>query len=157
MTNPLRTIEDYELFLYTLQDHFPSISRSNLILTRRGVSLARVSGDLEFAHGIRLVLRERIVYHRLPAVIDEYGYEVWHGKEKLYWYDSQPHPDDPTLQDTYPHHKHVQPGMKRNRIPAPQCSFQTPNLPALILEVEGLVEKMGKGIQPKQQSSRDES
>ncbi len=63
MTNPLRTIEDYELFLYTLQDHFPSISRSNLILTRRGVSLARVSGDLEFAHGIRLVVRERIVYH----------------------------------------------------------------------------------------------
>jgi hypothetical protein len=76
MSNPLRTIEDYELFLYTLADQFPSIRRSTVIITRRGTSLARVSRELYFDHAIRLVLPERILYHPLPAVIDEYGYEV---------------------------------------------------------------------------------
>ncbi|MGH9840568.1 MAG: toxin-antitoxin system TumE family protein, partial [Blastocatellia bacterium] len=45
----------------------------------------------------------RILYDRLPAMIDEYGYEVWRAEEKLYWYDSQPHPEDETLQITHPH------------------------------------------------------
>jgi len=47
MSNPLRTIEDYELFLYTLKEQFKSIRHSTLILTRRGASLARVSGELQ--------------------------------------------------------------------------------------------------------------
>ena len=100
MSSPLRTIEDYELFLYTLKQQFKSITHSTVILTRRGAFLARVSGELQFDHGIKLIVRERILYHRLPVVIDEYGYEVWYGKEKLFWYDAQPHPDDPTLQKT---------------------------------------------------------
>ena len=114
-------------------------------MTRRGISLARVSGELQFNLGLRLVIRERILYHRLPAVIDEYGYEVWHGDKKLFWYDSQPHPDDTSLQSTYPHHKHVQPNIKRHRIPAPKMSFSNPNLPELIKEIESLIEKMSKG------------
>ncbi len=44
--------------------------------------------------------------------IDERGYEVWRGKEKVYWYDAQPHPNDPALQSTYPHHKHIQPNIR---------------------------------------------
>ena len=98
MNNPLRAIEDYELFLYTLKQQFKSIRHSTVILTRRGASLVRVAGELQFDHGIRLIVRERILYHRLPAVLDEYGYEVWYDKEKLFWYDAQPHPNDPTLQ-----------------------------------------------------------
>ena len=112
MSNPLRTIEDYELFLYTLKQQFKSIRHSTVILTRRGASLARVSGELQFDYSIRLIVRERILYHRLPAVIDEYGYEVWFGKDKLFWYDAQPHPDDSALQRTYPHHKHIQQTLK---------------------------------------------
>ena len=73
--NPLRTAEDYELFVYTLSDQFPAVRRSTVAFIRRGASLARVVGDLYFDHEIRLVVRERILYHRLPAVIDEYGYE----------------------------------------------------------------------------------
>ncbi len=142
MNHPLRTIEDYELFLYTLKQQFPSIKHSTLILTRRGTFLARVSGELQFDHGIRVIVRERILYHRLPALIDEYGYEVWKDKDKLYWYDAQPHPDDPTLQSTYPHHKHIQPNIKNNRIPAPESSFNTPNLPVLIREIEGLIREI---------------
>lgn len=74
--NPLRSPEDYELFLYTLSDRYPSILRSTLTFVRRGISLARVSGELIFAHGLRLVVLERLTFDRLPAVIDGYGYEV---------------------------------------------------------------------------------
>jgi hypothetical protein len=51
---------------------------------------------------------------------------------------TQPHPNDPSLASTDPHHKHVPPNIKRNRIPAPQMSFTQPNLPALIQEIEEL-------------------
>ncbi|MBU0511504.1 MAG: hypothetical protein KKD28_01225 [Chloroflexi bacterium] len=64
------------------------------------------------------------------------GYEVYRGTEKLYWYDSWSHPDDPALAATNPHHKHVHPNIKRNRVPAPELSFTMPNLPFLIREIE---------------------
>jgi hypothetical protein len=139
MSNPLRTPEDYELFLYTLAGQFPAIERSTLALVRRGASLARVSGELFFSHRMRLTVRERILFDRLPATIDEYGYEVWRGDEKLCWYDAQPHPTEPSLAPTHPHHKHVPPDMKRTRIPAPQMSFSRPNVPILIAEIEELI------------------
>jgi hypothetical protein len=131
MNGPLRTPEDHELFLYTLTEHFPSIHRSTLTFVRRGHSLARVSGEIFFAHEIRLVVLERLVFDRLPILIEGYGYEAWQGEEKLYWYDPQPHPNEPSLQSTHPHHKHVPPDIKHNRIPAPEMSFTRPNLPAL--------------------------
>jgi hypothetical protein len=142
MSNPLRTSEDYELFLYALTDQFPSVCRSTVTLMRRGATLARVTGELYFDSGVRLVVRERLVYHRLPVVIDWYGYEVWRGNEKLYWYDSQPHPSDPALQSTDPHHKHIPPDIKHHRIPAPEMSFTQPNLPTLIREIEVLINKI---------------
>jgi hypothetical protein len=136
MSHPLDTPADYEFFIYTLAEQFPSIYRSTVRFVRRGATLARVFGELYFDKNIRLVVRERIVYHRLPAVIDEYGYEVWHGDEKLYWYDSQPHPADPDLQSTHPHHKHMPPDIKHHRVPAPHMHFTQPNIPALIQEIE---------------------
>jgi len=136
--NPLRTAEDYELFLYTLVQQFPAVRHSTLTFVRLGSSLARVAGELHFEHGIRLVVRERLLYDRSPLVIDWYGYEVWQGDEKLYWYDSQPHPGETTLQSTHPHHKHVPPDIKHHRIPAPEMDFSRPNLPALIREIETL-------------------
>ena len=139
MSEPLRTIEDYELFLYSLSEQFPAIRRSTLVLARRGATLARVAGELSFDHGFRLVVRERLTYDRLPVVIDSYGYEIWCGEEKQYWYDSQPHPEELSLQSTHPHHKHVPPDMKRNRVPAPNMSFERPNLPELITEIEALL------------------
>ena len=145
MTDPLRTPEDYELFIYSLPEQFRIIKHSTMQFIRRGTTLARVIGELHFEKDVRMVVRERIVYHRLPSVIDEYGYEVWRGEEKLYWYDPQPHPDTPTLQSTHPHHKHISPDIKHNRIPAPEMSFTRPNLTILILEIE----KMLKTFPPK--------
>jgi hypothetical protein len=140
--NPLRTPEDYELFLYTLAEQFPSVRRSTVVFIRRGATLARVVGELHFDQDIRLVLRERILSHRYPAIIDWYGYEIWQGQNKVFWYDSQPHPEDSTLVSTDPHHKHVPPDIKHHRIPAPQMSFTRPNLPVLIQEIEELIEKL---------------
>jgi hypothetical protein len=142
VSNLLRTSEDYELFLYTLNEQFPSVRRSTVTFVRRGAALARVAGEIEFDYDIRLIIRERLVYHRLPVAIDWYGYEVWRGSEKLYWYDSQPHPDDPTLQSTHPHHKHIPPDVKHHRIPAPEMSLNQPNLPVLIREIEALIERI---------------
>ncbi len=139
MTNPLESAATYEQYLYSLAERFPSVRRSTLVFVRRGASLARVTGELYFDQGVRIVVRERVVFNRLPALLDWYGYEVWRGSEKLYWYDPQPHPNDPSLQSTHPHHKHVPPDIKHNRIPAPDMSFDEPNLPALIREIDTLL------------------
>lgn len=142
MSNPLRTSEDYELFLYTLAEQFPAVRRSTVTFVRLGATLARVAGELHFERGIRLVIRERVLYQRLPCVIDWYGYEVWQGQTRMYWYDSQPHPDDLVLQSSHPHHKHIPPGIKHHRVPAPEMSFDYPNLPVLVREIEVLIEAM---------------
>lgn len=136
MNNAMRSADDYELFLYTLAERFSSIRSSTLVFERRGSTLARVAGEIMFERGFRIVVRERVVFNRLPATIEWYGYEIWQGEQKLCWYDSQPHPDDPTLQSTHPHHKHVPPDIKHHRIPAPAMSFNRPNLPTVIREVE---------------------
>jgi len=142
MSSALRTPEDYELFVYTLSEQFPFIRKSTLIFVRRGATLGRVAGELSFDHDVRLVVRERLIFDRLPVVIDFYGYEIWRGNEKLCWYDSQPHPDDPVLHSTDPHHKHIPPDIKHNRIPAPEMSFNRPNLPVLIREIEDLINRI---------------
>jgi hypothetical protein len=49
-------------------EQFPVIRRSMVRFARRGATLARVIGELHFDRDVRLVVRERIVYHRLPAV-----------------------------------------------------------------------------------------
>jgi hypothetical protein len=143
MSSSLRTPEDYELFLYSLTEQFTSIHSSTIVFIRKGATLARVTGELYFDQGVKLVVRERVLYHQLPAVIDWYGYEVWQREEKLYWYDSQPHPNEPNLESTHPHHKHVPPNIKHNRIPAPQMSFTRPNLLVLIREIEELLLQKG--------------
>jgi hypothetical protein len=139
MSNPLRTPEDYELFIYSLPEQFKSISQSTITLVRLGASLGRIAGELQFDHGFRLLVRERILFDRLPVLIDWYGYEVLRGEEKLFWYDSQPHPREAALRETHPHHKHIPPNIKHNRVPAPQMSFDRPNFPILIEEIEKLV------------------
>ena len=102
MSSSFRTPQDYELFLYTLIEQIPSIARSTIVFVRVGASMAKVSGELFLKNGIRLVVRERLFFDRLPLVIDSYGYEAWRGDKKLYWYDSQPHPGEPSLQSSHP-------------------------------------------------------
>ncbi len=141
--NPFQSLHNYEEFVYTLQARFPAIQSSSLVVIRRGKRVAILQGELTFAYSYRVVIKERLSYDDV-VVIEDYGYEVWHNSEKIAWYDSQPHPDDPSLASTHPHHKHISPNIKRNRIPAPQISFTQPNLPVLIQEIEDLIKKIEK-------------
>ena len=93
-------------------------------------------GEVVFVNGLRLRMREEVDFD--AGLIISYGYEVHRGEERLYWYDDFPHPNDPTLASTFPHHKHVPPDIKHHRIPAPELSYNRPNLPALINEIEEL-------------------
>ncbi len=131
-----RTLPDYELFIYALQDDYTSVRMSSLTVIRQASDVATVEGELFFPNNVRLRVLEVARFDLTPPRLPRYGYEVWRGSEKLYWYDSQEHPGDPTLASTDPHHKHVPPNIKHHRIPAPDLSFTRPNLPFLIAEIE---------------------
>jgi len=132
-----QSLREYELFVYSLADQFPRILRSTLVVVRRGRYFAELTGEVLFPDGYRLNVYERLSWDTGPLAIEGYSYEAWRGSEELYWYDSQPHPNDLTLASTDPHHKHIPPDIKHHRVPAPDMSFSRPNLPALIQEVEG--------------------
>lgn len=136
--NPFSSPDEYERFIYALQDLHPAILRSTLVFIRRGRYFSEVQGELAFANGYRMTVYERLRWLTLPGEIAHYGYEIWHDDDKLYWYDSQPHPDDPTLAETHPHHKHIPPDIKHHRVPAPGLTFSAPNLPLLIAEITSL-------------------
>ncbi|MDW8326692.1 MAG: DUF6516 family protein [Anaerolineales bacterium] len=136
--NPFRSLRDYEAFVYTLKQNFASVERSTLVVIRRGRRIAVVQGEVTFAQGFRLTVKERLSVQAEGLLIESYGYELWRGADKLAWYDPQPHPE-PALASTYPHHKHIPPDIKHNRVPAPGISFSQPNLPLLIGEIEDLL------------------
>jgi hypothetical protein len=137
--NPLESLGAYEHFIYSLQDSYSEILRSSLVVIRRGPLAAHLIGEIEFSDEVKLVVDEQLLFLDTPGEIQHYGYEVWRRNEKLYWYDSQPHPNNPFLASTHPHHKHIPPDIKHNRIPAPGLSFKRPNIPFLISEIENVL------------------
>ncbi len=158
MPDPLSSPQAYQAFIYTLSDH-PNIRRSTLVYIPTGQFFGQVQGMLLFNQDTILCVQEYLNFEL--GIIEGYGYEISRAqtapdssdfpdaaeycqasypyKEKLYWYDSFPHPNDPALATTDPHHKHVPPDIKHHRIPAPELSFTKPNLPFLIQEVERLL------------------
>ena len=133
--NPFQSLLDYEEFVYTLQRNYLTIVRSTLVIARRGIGIAALTGELLFENGYRLAVYEILTWDTGQLLIQKYSYEVWQGSKKLYWYDPQPHPNEHSLASTHPHHKHIAPDIKHNRIPAPGLSFNEPNLPFLIDEI----------------------
>jgi hypothetical protein len=136
MSNPLRSLADYSRFVAELLDR-PTVERSTVAVWSTSPYTGIAEGEVFFPHGLWLRMRQELDFD--AGLIISYGYEVYRGTERLYWYDDFPHPEDPLLAATFPHHKHVPPDMKHNRIPAPEMSFMRPNLPALIQEIEGLI------------------
>ena len=67
-----------------------------------GSSHCNGSGGSIFSNGFRLVVKERLIFDNGPLIMFEYGYEVWQRDEKVYWYDSQPHPQNISLASTDP-------------------------------------------------------
>ncbi|MCL4263085.1 MAG: hypothetical protein KJ069_07710 [Anaerolineae bacterium] len=135
-SKPLRSLKEYSQLVAELQNR-PLVERSTITVWSDSPYTAVAEGELFFANGFRLRMREELDFD--DQRITSYGYEVYRNAERLYWYDDFPHPNDPTLASTHPHHKHVPPNIKRNRIPAPGLSFTTPNLPQIIQEIEALI------------------
>jgi hypothetical protein len=133
--NPLGSIGNYSRFMAELLDS-STVKRSTLSVWSDSPYSGIVEGAVYFANGIWLRLREELDFD--AAMITSYGYEMYRREKRLYWYDDFPHPNDPVLAPTFPHHKHVPPDIKRNRIPAPDMSFTRPNLAVLIQEAEEL-------------------
>ena len=134
--NPLNSISSYSEFIVELLQH-AAVQHSTLIVWPESPWTGRAEGEVFFIKGLRLRMREEIDFD--AELIVSYGYEVYRGTEKLYWYDDFPHPHDPSLAVTMPHHKHVPPDIKHHRIPAHNMSFSQPNLPFLIEEIAALL------------------
>ena len=132
--NPLRSLATYSDFVARLLSG-SSVERSSVSVWSASPYTGVAEGEVWFRNGLRLRMREELDFD--DGLITAYGYEVYRGQEKLYWYDDFPHPHDTSLASTHPHHKHVPPNIKRNRIPAPGFSYTQPNLPQIVAEIEG--------------------
>jgi len=135
MPEELRSLRAYSRFVAEALQR-PGVEKSTVSVWSDSPYTGIAEGEVFFFGGLRLRLREEIDF--ADGLITSYGYEVYRGDERLYWYDDFPHPEDPALAATFPHHKHVPPDIKRNRVPAPELSFDQANLPFILDEIEGL-------------------
>jgi len=136
LSEMLSSCAEYEHFIYTIIDAYPVVERSTLHFFTTSASAGLLKGTLWFNNGFELRVVEVIDF--AAGEILDYSYTVYKGGEKLRWYDPQPHPEDSTLAETYPHHLHELPDIKLNRKPALDISFDTPNLPTLIEQIAAL-------------------
>src|SRR5262245_53574931 len=133
MTDPLRSLSEYSRYIAELFSQ-PNVKSSTVAVWSDSSYTGVAEGEVVFVSGLRLRMREEVDFDE--GIIISYGYEVYRGEERLYWYDDFPHPNDPTLAATFPHHKHIPPDIKHHRIPATEMSYNRPNLPTLINEIE---------------------
>lgn len=133
--NPLKSLRSYSEFVAELLSR-SNVKRSTIRVWSDSPYTGVAEGEVFFPNGTHLRMREELDFH--AGLITSYGYEVYQHENRLYWYDDFPHPNDTTLASTFPHHKHVPPDIKHNRIPAPEMSFDHPNLSILIKEIEDL-------------------
>ncbi len=136
---PLNSLGNYSQFVAELLNRL-LVKSSTVTVWAASPYTGIAEGKIFFSNEIRLRMREELDFD--AGLITSYGYEVYRTVERLYWYDDFPHPNDPTVASTHPHHKHIPPNIKRNRIPASQMSFTQPNLPALIREIEYLIKEI---------------
>lgn len=134
--NPLKSLSEYSRFVSQILIH-SDVERSTVVVWSNSPYTGTAEGEVWFKGNLRLRMREELDFDAM--LITSYGYEVYRGDEKLYWYDDFPHPQDPSLASTFPHHQHIPPEIKRNRVPAPNISFTRPNLSVLIQEIEALI------------------
>ena len=134
--SPLNSLAEYSELVSQILNR-ASVIRSTLVIWSNSPYTGTAEGEVFFTGNIRLRSREELDFD--AALITSYGYEVYRGNEKLYWYDDFPHPQNLSLAATFPHHKHILPEIRHNRIPAPDISFTYPNLPFLLQEINLLI------------------
>ena len=133
--NPLKSLDAYSRYVAEMFDR-SEIERSTVTVWSDSPYTGTAEGQVFFTSGVRLRLREELDFD--TGLITSYGYEIYRGEERLYWYDDFPHPNEESLASTFPHHKHVPPDIKHHRVPAPGINFERPNLPFLVEEILGL-------------------
>ncbi len=137
----LDSVQDYSRYVYGLQEKHPQIQQLRLSLYTTGTTDGILKGEIRFSNNIVLHVVEIIDF--VAGVLETYSYTIKRDQDTLYWYDPQPHPENLALKVSFPHHKHVPPNAKRNRIPAPELSFEHPNLDFLVEEIKR--ELLGQG------------
>jgi hypothetical protein len=148
----------YEHLLYTLPQQYPEVASSSLHLFTTAATIGLVQGSVWFRTGLELRVRELVDLS--DGEILDYSYDVFRDEEPIRWYDPQPHPENPDLASTFPHHYHERPdpsagaeqSIKHNRKPAPGISFQAPNLPALIADCLALGANLASSPERSQES-----
>jgi hypothetical protein len=127
---PIPERAEYETLIYGLLDRLPVVATSTLHIYSMSASAGVLEGEIILKNGIRIQVVEILDFS--SGLIRKYSYTVYHGDRKIRWYDPQPHPENPALVATFPHHYHTEPDIKHNRQPAAGISFTAPNLPTLI-------------------------
>ncbi|UCE05010.1 MAG: hypothetical protein JSW07_15495 [bacterium] len=132
----IESISEFESFVNGIKSKYREIKVSKLDFKNLGHTIGEMVGEIEFDKDIKLNISERIDFS--DDMIASYRYEVYQGKDILYWYDPQPHPGEPSISITFPHHKHIHPNIKHHLVPAPGLGFnlnKITNLPFLIEEI----------------------
>lgn len=133
---PLHSLAEYSRFIAETLQH-TCVLHSTVRVWSDSPFTGIAEGEVFCANGIRLRMREELDFD--AGLITAYGYEFYRGDDRLCWFDDFPHPNDPMLASTFPHHKHLPPDIRHHRVPAPGMSFSKPNLPFLVGELAKLV------------------
>ena len=120
--NPPSSVADYSHFIAEIVIR-TTIDRSTVIVWSDSPYTGIAEGEIFVLNGFRRRLREELDFD--TNLIASYGYEVYRGEQRLFWYDDFPHPELPGLASTFPHHKHVPPNARHNRVSTPEMSFMS--------------------------------
>ena len=97
----LKSLANYSLFIAELLNR-PTVERSTLTVWSTSPYTGMAEGEVFFEQGFRLRMREELDFD--ASLITSYGYEVYQGEERLYWYDDFPHPQACSSQHQAPSH-----------------------------------------------------
>jgi hypothetical protein len=89
--NPLKSLAEYSHFITETLDR-PGVQRSTVVVWSDSPYTGTAEGEVFFAGGVRLRMREELDFN--AGLITSYGYEVYQGEVRMYWYDDFPHPGD---------------------------------------------------------------
>jgi len=82
--NPLKSLSNYSHFMAELLTQ-PNVKSSTVVVWSDSPYTGVAEGEVIFTNGLRLRVREEVDFD--AGIIISYGYEVYRGEERLYWYD----------------------------------------------------------------------
>ncbi len=125
--NPLQSLANYSHFVAQLFD-CATVKRSTVVVWSESSYTGTAEGEVFFSNGIRLRMREELDFD--TSLITAYGYEIYQGSERLYWYDDFPNPQcpkfssDSSTSQTYPARHQASPcSCTRNELHATQLAY----------------------------------